>query len=98
MSREIVLAPSRRPSRRERQLDTTLRKAQLPATIAAARIEAAAFTAHTAMHHAGMLSATEARLIQQAPLGECRYKAIADAFAGYACHEIALLANRGCGS
>jgi hypothetical protein len=39
-----------------------------------------------------MLSATEARLIQQAPLGEARYRAIADAFAGYACQEIALLA------
>jgi hypothetical protein len=98
MSKEIVVASSRRPSRRDRQLSTTLRNAQLPAQVAAARIEAAAFTTHVALHHAGMLSATEARLIQQTPLGECRYKAIADAFAGYACHEIALLANQGVGA
>lgn len=85
-----------RPGRR--RLSRELVVAQRPARVAAAKIEAAAFTAHTAMHHVGMISATEARLIQQAPLGECRYKAIADAFAGYACHEIALLANNGAGS
>lgn len=78
-----------------RRLSREMALAQRQAGVAAARIEAAAFTAHSAMHHAGMLSATEARLIQQAPLGEGRYKAIADAFAGYACHEISLLANRG---
>jgi hypothetical protein len=77
-----------------RRLSREMSLAQRPGRIAVARIEAAAFAAHTAMHHAGMLSATEARLIQQAPLGEARYKAIADAFAGYACHEISLLANR----
>jgi hypothetical protein len=91
-SNEIV---PRGAVRQERQLARSARRAQVPAQLAAARIEAGAFTTHTAMHHAGMLSATEARLIQQAPLGECRYKAIADAFAGYACHEISLLANRG---
>lgn len=95
MSREIVVASSRRLSRTDRQLGRALKDVQLPAQIAAARIEAAAFTAHVALHHAGMLSAAEARLIQQAPLGEPRYKAIADAFAGYACHEISLLANPG---
>ncbi len=82
-----------RPGRR--RLSRELATAQRPAQLAAARIEAAAFTTHTALHHAGMLSAVEARLIQQAPLGEPRFKAIADAFAGYACHEIALLANNG---
>lgn len=97
MPKEIVVASANRPSRRERQLGASLRRAQLPAQIAAAKIEAAAFTTHVALHHAGMLSATEARLIQQSPLGEPRYKAIADAFAGYACHEIALL-TKGTGS
>jgi hypothetical protein len=91
-SNEIV---PRGAVRQERQLTRSARRAQVPAQLSAARVEAAAFTTHVALHHAGMLSATEARLIQQAPLGECRYKAIADAFAGYACHEIALLASRG---
>lgn len=94
-SNEIVRRGS---ARQGRQLARSARNAQLPAQLATARIEAAAFTTHVALHHAGMLSATEARLIQQNPLGEPRYKAIADAFAGYACHEIALLANKGVGS
>jgi hypothetical protein len=81
-------------TREERRAAVAIRQAQLPGQIAAAKIEAASFAAHVALHHAGMLSATEARLLQFAPLGEQRYKAIADAFAGYACHEIALLAHK----
>jgi hypothetical protein len=91
MSTDLISYRSRPLAVRDRRTAAEVRKARRPALLAAARIEAAAFTAHTAMHHAGMLSATEARLIQQAPLGEPRYKAIADAFAGYACHEIAML-------
>ncbi|HEX8073936.1 MAG TPA: hypothetical protein VF545_03050 [Thermoleophilaceae bacterium] len=67
---------------------------QLPGQLAASRIEAASFATHVAMHHAGLLSAEEGRLLQQAPLGEHRYRALADAFAGGACHEIALLSHR----
>jgi hypothetical protein len=81
-------------AREERRAALAIRQAQLPGQVAAARIESASFAAHVALHHAGMLSAAEARLIQQAPLGEGRYRAIADAFAGYACHEIALLAHK----
>lgn len=81
-------------SREERRLALTLREAQQPGQVAAAKIEAAAFATSVALHHTGMLTGTEQRLLQQAPLGEARYKAIADAFAGYACHEIALLAHR----
>lgn len=78
--------------RAQRQLAAHLQQAQVPAQVAAAKIEAAAFAAHVALSHAGMLSAAEARLIGLAPLGEARYRAIADAFAGYACQEISLLA------
>ena len=81
-------------SRQDRRLARNMQHAQLPAQLAAAKMEAAAFAAHVAIHHAGMLSAAEARLIEQAPLGEGRYKAIVDAFAGYACHELALLAHK----
>lgn len=85
----IALSPTRRRLSRE------LAVAQQGGQVAAAKIESAAFATHVALHHAGMLSAVEARLIAQAPLGEPRYKAIADAFAGYACHEIAILACKG---
>ena len=93
MSTHLIAHRSRPLAIRDRRVAAEVQRARRPAVLAAARIEAAAFATHTAMHHAGMLSATEARLIQQAPLGEPRYKAIADAFAGYACHEIAMLAE-----
>ena len=93
MSRELTRAqPAPLTRREQRQLGTDLRAAQVPAQVAAAKIEAAAFATHVALSHAGVLSATEARLIQLAPLGEAGYRAIADAFAGYACQEISLLA------
>ena len=40
----------------------------------------------------GVLFTKLARAIQVAPLGEARYRAIVDAFAGYAVSEINLLA------
>ncbi len=93
MSLELTRTqPAPLARREERELATHLARAQVPAQVAAAKIEAAAFATHVALSHAGMLSATEARLIQLAPLGEARYRAIADAFAGYACQEISLLA------
>jgi hypothetical protein len=92
MPTDLIHAPPRALSFRERQLAKTLRDAQLPAQLAAAKIEAAAFAAHVALSHATMLSAAEARAIQYAPLGEARYKAIGDAFAGYCCEELSLLA------
>ncbi len=77
---------------RERQLAKTLRDAQVPAQRAAAKIEAAAFATHVALTHATTLAGAEGRAIEYAPLGEPRYKAINDAFAGYCCQELSLLA------
>jgi hypothetical protein len=95
MSLELTRPTAAPLTRREqRQLGGHLKQAQVPAQVAAAKIEAAAFATHVALSHAGMLSATETRLLQLAPLGEARYRAIADAFAGYACQEISLLACR----
>lgn len=95
-------APMRTPApplaamsaREARRLDSTLRQAQVPGMRAAAKIESAAFATHVALSHAGMLSASEANLLTMAPLGEGRYRAIVDSFAGYACQEISLLAFR----
>lgn len=93
MSNDLVRRVDSALARREqRQLATRFQQAQVPAQLAAAKIEAAAFATHVALSHAGMLSAAETRLIQASPLGEARYRAIVDAFAGYACQEISLLA------
>jgi hypothetical protein len=89
---ELVRFPSRRLTRDERRLEVSLRAAQFPGQRAAAKIESAAFATHVALSHAAMLSAAEERAIRNAPLGEARYKAICDAFAGYCCEEISLLA------
>ena len=94
MSLEVSRRTAVGLTREERRAALAARSAQVPGQVVAAKIEAAAFAAHVAIHHAGMLSAAEARLIEQAPLGEGRYKAIVDAFAGYACHELALLAHK----
>jgi hypothetical protein len=89
---DLIHAPPRRLARGERQLAATLREAQVPGQRAAAKIEAAAFAAHTALGHATMLSAAEGRALEYAPLGEARYKVIADSFAGYCAEELSLLA------
>lgn len=81
-------------AREARRLDATLRQAQVPGMRAAAKIESAAFATHVALSHAGMLSASEANMLTMAPLGEARYRAIVDSFAGYAVREISLLAFR----
>jgi hypothetical protein len=94
MSHELTQRPGFGLAGEQRRAAIAVRSAQLPAQVAAAKIEGAAFATHVALHHAGMLSATEEQLLRQAPLGEHRYRAIADSFAGYACHEIALLAHR----
>jgi hypothetical protein len=95
MAADLVRSASRSLYRRhDRALAHMLADAQLPAQIAAAKIEGAAFATHTALQHAAMLSSAEARLLQQAPLGDNRYRAIVDSFAGYACHELSLLVHR----
>lgn len=93
MPNELIRSQTRQVVRRRRPRAARLSDAQRPAEIAAAKIEAAAFATHVALQHAGMLSAAESRLLAYAPLGEARYKAIVDSFAGYACHELALLAH-----
>ena len=92
MPTELIHSPPSALGIKGRQLAKTLRDAQVPAQRAAAKMEAAAFATHVALTHATMLSAAEARAIQYAPLGETRYKAICDAFAGYCCQELSLLA------
>lgn len=92
MAFEVTRRPGSGVSRDEQQRALRVRDAQLPARVAAAKVEGAAFVTHLALTHAAMLSGAEARAIQVAPLGEARYRAIVDAFAGNAVNEINLLA------
>lgn len=89
---ELARRPGTSVSRDEPPRELSVRQAQLPARVAAAKLEGAALVTHLALTHATMLSGAEARAIQVAPLGEARYRAIVDAFAGYAVNEINLLA------
>jgi hypothetical protein len=56
--------------------------------IKAARLEAEAYVARTALVNTAQLSADEASLIQAAPLAEPRMKHIVDAYALYAAREV----------
>lgn len=78
-----------------RQLQRRVDAAHADGLEAAARIEFAAYATHVALHHVARLSNLEAQLIQQAPLGEARYKLIVDTFTGVAGAE---LASSGLGS
>lgn len=77
-----------------RRMDAVLRRAQVPGQVAAAGIESAAFATHVALSHAAMLSGAEGRALQYAPLGDARYKAIVDTFAGVCCEKIAALGRQ----
>jgi hypothetical protein len=59
--------------------------------VAAARLNAGAHAARTGLVNTGMLSKDEEYLLQFAPLGEARYKAIVDAYAIYAAGEVGSL-------
>lgn len=59
--------------------------------VRAARLDAGAHVARTALVNTAMLSKDEETFIQFAPLGEARYKAIADAYAIYAAGEVGSL-------
>lgn len=56
--------------------------------VQAARVDARAYVARTALVNTALLSADEANFIQMAPLGEGRYRAIIDNFAIFAAGEV----------
>jgi DNA-binding transcriptional ArsR family regulator len=71
-----------------RQASRDLMATRREGIVRTARVQAAAHVTRVALQEAGLLSAMEAELIRQAPLGEMRYQAIADAFAQLAMEEI----------
>lgn len=81
-------------SRQSRATSRDIDLARSDGVVAAARVEAASFATHVALHHAAILSNLEAQLIERTPLGERRYEAIVNSFVGTACSEIAALSVR----
>jgi hypothetical protein len=92
MSGELTRRYTGSVERVPRQVQRAVTAAHYQGLVAAARVQATAYTTQVALSLVGQLSAEEARLIEQSPLGEPRYKAIVDSFAGAACTEIARLA------
>jgi hypothetical protein len=90
MSAVVPRLPRGRPARRlPATVVREVEAAQHRGVAAAARVNAAAYVTHTALNFTAGLTGEEARLIEQCPLGEGRYKAIVDHFTGVACAEIA---------
>ena len=68
------------PRRTAREVARAVHQEHGRGIVAAARVNAVAHVARTALINAGLLSREEEQLIQLAPLGEPRYKAIIDAY------------------
>jgi hypothetical protein len=64
----------------QRQAVREIERVQAQALIANVREEGRALLTNTALQSVGALTALEQHLIQIAPLGEARYRAIVDAF------------------
>jgi hypothetical protein len=83
-------------SRAARQEAAEVRHAQLPAKRAAARIQAAAFAAHTGLICTEVLTALEVQAVKrQGAVIDERAKAIVDAYAGLVTTELARLSLGG---
>lgn len=74
--------------RAQRQLAARVDEAEGDGVVAAARIRAAAYATHTALTETAILTNIEAQLVKLCPLGEARYAAIVDSFAGVAVTEV----------
>jgi hypothetical protein len=71
-----------------RDVVRAVRREHARGLVVAARLNAGAHAARTGLMNTGMLSKDEEYLLQFAPLGEARYKAIVDAYAIYAAGEV----------
>lgn len=76
-------------SRRERQEVALVQNTQVPARLAAARLNAASFVAHTGMVNAGILTSLEAELAKaHGPAMDVRATAIVAAYTSLVCTEL----------
>jgi hypothetical protein len=80
------------PTRREvTQVARAVRRVQGQAVVVATRMNAGAYVTSVALHNTALLSKDEEQLIQFAPLGEARYKALVDGYTMYALRELGRL-------
>lgn len=93
LTRPVIGGLTRRD---ERHLSRELTAVQQPAKRAAARMQAAAFAAHTGLLNTEMLTALEVRAVQrQGAVLDARARAIVDAYAGLVTTELARLSLEG---
>ncbi len=94
MANDLTRITSRALDRREdREQSRDLRAVQRPAKRAAARIQAAAITAHTGLVSIEALTACEVAASQrQGAIVDARARMVVDAFTGLVANELALLA------
>lgn len=79
-------------SRRERQEVAAVQDAQLPAKRAAARVNAAAFVAHSGLVNAEILTNIEAEMAKRSGAAmDIRATAIVDSYCGLVCTELTRL-------
>ena len=83
--------PNRAARRAAREIRPAIEREHGRGLVIAARLNAGAHAARAALMNTGMLSKDEELLLQFAPLGDARFKAIVDAFAIYAAGEVGRL-------
>jgi hypothetical protein len=79
----------------DRRLSREVSRAQVPAKVAAARIQAAAFAAHTGLVCTEILTSLEVQAVQrQGAVLDARARAIVDTYTGVVTTELSKLALR----
>ena len=93
---QLTTRPTHALGRPNRPLGRDLAAAQHPAKLAAARIQAAAFAAHTGLMCTEVLTALEVQAVQrQGAIFDARARAIVDCYAGLVTTELARLSLEG---
>jgi hypothetical protein len=96
MPNDLIPYRPRALAREERQTAAVLRREQLPAKRAAARIQAASLTAHVGLTCVETLTALEVETLRrQGAVIDNRARSIVDTFAGLVNAELARLSLRG---
>lgn len=86
-----ALTGDRSSTRPPRAVKQAIERERGRGLVVAERLNAGALAAHTGLMNTGMLSKEEELLLQFAPTGDARYKAIVDAYAIFAAREVGRL-------
>jgi hypothetical protein len=96
MTNDLIRRHDGLGARQSRALSRDLAAEQLPAKRAAARVQAAAFAAHTGLVCTEVLTALEVQATQrQGAVMDARARAIVDSYSGLVCTELARLSLEG---